>query len=77
MRSGRRRDLRQITVPLAVPGLISAGIFSFTLSWNEFICALAFIQSVAGSLLSSLPVAILYSFFVDYYVLSLSGAVKE
>jgi len=98
----RLQILRQITLPLAVPGLISAGIFSFTLSWNEFIYALAFIQSSenktvpvailtelvtgdvyqwgalrAGSLLGSLPVAIFYSFFVDYYVSSLTGAVKE
>ena len=41
----RLQILRRITLPLAVPGLISAGIFSFTLSWNEFIYALAFIQS--------------------------------
>ena len=100
--ASRLQILRQITMPLAVPGLISAGIFSFTLSWNEFIYALAFIQSsekktvpvailtelisgdvyqwgalMAGSLLGSLPVAIFYSFFVDYYVSSLSGAVKE
>ena len=98
----RLQILRQITLPLAVPGLISAGIFSFTLSWNEFIYALAFIQSsenktvpvailtelvsgdvynwgalMAGSLMGSLPVAIFYSFFVDYYVSSLTGAVKE
>ncbi|WP_376088054.1 carbohydrate ABC transporter permease [Roseomonas sp. CCTCC AB2023176] len=98
----RLQILRQITLPLAVPGLISAGIFSFTLSWNEFIYALAFIQSgdkktvpvailtelvtgdvyqwgalMAGSLLGSLPVALFYSFFVDYYVSSLTGAVKE
>ena len=98
----RLQILTQITLPLAVPGLISAGIFSFTLSWNEFIYALAFIQSsesktvpvailtelvsgdvyqwgalMAGSLLGSLPVAIFYSFFVDYYVSSLTGAVKE
>ena len=98
----RLQILRRITLPLAVPGLISAGIFSFTLSWNEFIYALAFIQSsenktvpvailtelisgdvyqwgalMAGSLLGSLPVAIFYSFFVDYYVSSLTGAVKE
>jgi multiple sugar transport system permease protein len=32
---------------------------------------------MAGSLLGSLPVAIYYSFFVDYYVSSLTGAVKE
>ncbi|WP_374446480.1 carbohydrate ABC transporter permease [Stella sp.] len=98
----RLQILRRITLPLAVPGLISAGIFSFTLSWNEFIYSLAFIQSsenktvpvailtelisgdvyqwgalMAGSLMGSLPVAIFYSFFVDYYVSSLTGAVKE
>ena len=32
---------------------------------------------MAGALLGSIPVAILYSFFVDYYVASLTGAVKE
>jgi multiple sugar transport system permease protein len=100
--ASRLQILRRITLPLAVPGLISAGIFAFTLSWNEFIYALAFIQSsenktvpvailtelvqgdvyqwgalMAGSLLGSLPVAIFYSFFVEYYVSSLTGAVKE
>lgn len=37
--------LVKIILPLAVPGLISAGIFAFTLSWNEFIYALTFISS--------------------------------
>ena len=32
---------------------------------------------MAGSLLGSLPVAIFYSLFVDYYVSSLTGAIKE
>jgi multiple sugar transport system permease protein len=98
----RLQILWKITLPLAVPGLISAGIFAFTLSWNEFIYALAFIQSVenktvpvavltqlvegdvyhwgslmAGALLGSLPVALVYSFFVEHYVSSLTGAVKE
>lgn len=100
--ASRLQILWQITLPLAVPGLISAGIFAFTLSWNEFIYALAFIQSVenktvpvavltqlvegdvyhwgslmAGALLGSIPVALFYSFFVEYYVSSLTGAVKE
>ena len=98
----RLQILRRITLPLAVPGLISAGIFAFTLSWNEFIYALAFISStekktvpvavltelvqgdvyhwgslMTGALLGSLPVAIFYMFFVEYYVSSLTGAVKE
>jgi multiple sugar transport system permease protein len=32
---------------------------------------------MAGALLGSLPVAIFYSFFVEHYVSSLTGAVKE
>ena len=98
----RWQILVKIILPLAVPGLISAGIFAFTLSWNEFIYALAFIQSsesktvpvailtelvsgdvyqwgalMAGALIGSLPVVILYSFFVEHYVSSMTGAVKE
>ncbi len=100
--ASRLQVLRKIVLPLAVPGLISAGIFAFTLSWNEFIYALTFVSSsevktvpvgvitelvegdvyhwgslMAGALLGSLPVAILYSFFVEHYVSGLTGAVKE
>jgi len=98
----RLQILVKIVLPLAVPGLISAGIFAFTLSWNEFIYALTFVSSsevktvpvgvvtelvegdvyhwgalMAGALLGSLPVAIMYSFFVEYYVSGMTGAVKE
>jgi multiple sugar transport system permease protein len=98
----RLQILLKIVLPLAVPGLISAGIFAFTLSWNEFIYALTFVSSsevktvpvgvvtelvegdvyhwgalMAGALLGSLPVAVIYSFFVEYYVSGLTGAVKE
>jgi multiple sugar transport system permease protein len=94
--------LTKIILPLAVPGLISAGIFAFTLSWNEFIYALTFVSSsevktvpvgvvtelvegdvyhwgplMAGALLGSLPVAFIYSFFVEHYVSGMTGAVKE
>ena len=41
----RWQILVKIILPLAVPGLISAGIFAFTLSWNEFIYALTFVSS--------------------------------
>jgi len=100
--ANRWQILVRIVLPLAVPGLISAGIFAFTLSWNEFIYALTFVSSsevktvpvgvvtelvegdvyhwgslMAGALFGSLPVAILYSFFVEYYVSGLTGAVKE
>src|SRR5207237_8616026 len=37
--------MARIIFPIAVPGILSAGIFAFTLSWNEFIYALVFISS--------------------------------
>ena len=90
-----------IILPVAVPGILSAGIFAFTLSWNEFIYALVFLSSseqktvpvgvvselvrgdvffwgslMAGALLGSIPVAVIYSFFVEHYVAGLTGSVK-
>jgi multiple sugar transport system permease protein len=100
--ASRWKILTKIILPLSIPGLLSAGIFAFTLCWNEFIYALTFISSsenktvpvavlselvegdvyhwgalMAGALLGSVPVAIVYSFFVDHYVSSMTGAVKE
>jgi multiple sugar transport system permease protein len=91
----------RIIFPVAIPGILSAGIFAFTLSWNEFIYALIFMSSaelktvpvgvvselirgdiffwgqlMAGALLGSVPVALVYSFFVEYYVTGLTGSVK-
>ena len=100
--AGRLQTMRRIFLPLCMPGFISAGIFAFTLSQNEFLYALIFLtkssvrtvpvgviaelirgdvfywgQLMAGALLGSIPVAIIYSFFVEHYVAGLtSGAVK-
>ena len=100
--ASRFRAMTQIVLPLALPGILSAAIFAFTLSWNEFIYALVFTTStdiktipvgvvtelvkgdvyfwgslMAGALLGSVPVALIYSFFVDHYVAGLTaGAVK-
>lgn len=51
----RLQILTKIILPLAVPGLISAGIFAFTLSWNEFIYALTFVSS---SEIKTVPVGV-------------------
>jgi multiple sugar transport system permease protein len=100
--ASRLQILIKIILPLAIPGIISAAIFSLTLCWNEFIYALTFLSStnnktvpvaivsefvdgdiyrwgslMAGALVGSLPLVILYSFFVDYYVSAMTGAVKE
>lgn len=94
--------LGRIVLPLSLPGIFSATIFAFTLSWNEYLYALTFITSpekltvpvgsiielvtgdvyhwgplMAAALLGSVPVALMYSFFVEHYVSALSGALKE
>ena len=43
--ASRLRAMWSIVLPLALPGVLSAGIFAFTLSWNEFIYALVFLSS--------------------------------
>src|SRR5512144_3260887 len=98
----RVQALVRIVLPIAVPGLVCAALFAFTLSWNEFIYALTFTSSsdqitasvgvtselirgdiyfwgslMAGAVLGSVPIVILYVFFLDYYVSGLTaGAVK-
>ncbi|MCX5825612.1 MAG: carbohydrate ABC transporter permease [Deltaproteobacteria bacterium] len=41
----RIQILFRMVLPLSVPGLLSAGIFCFTLCWNEFLYALIFMSS--------------------------------
>src|SRR3989304_2077819 len=41
----RIQALWRIVLPIAVPGLVCAALFAFTLSWNEFIYALTFTSS--------------------------------
>jgi multiple sugar transport system permease protein len=101
--ASRLQAMMRVVLPLCTPGLLSAGIFAFTLAQNEFLYALIFLaksevrtvpigvvtelirgdvfywgQLMAGALLGSIPVAMIYSFFVEYYVAGLTaGAVKN
>jgi multiple sugar transport system permease protein len=98
----RLQALLRVVLPMAVPGLVCAVLFAFTLSWNEFIYALTFTSSseqitasvgitqelirgdiyfwgglMAGAMVASIPLVLLYVFFLDYYVSGLTaGAVK-
>jgi multiple sugar transport system permease protein len=101
--ASRFQAMVRVVLPLCVPGLLSAGIFAFTLAQNEFLYALIFLttsevrtvpvgtiaelirgdvfywgQLMAAALLGCIPVAVIYSFFVEYYVAGLTaGAVKN
>jgi multiple sugar transport system permease protein len=98
----RWQSLTLIAIPLAVPGIVTAVIFAFTLAWNEYIYALILITTeslrtipvgvltrlvngdmyfwgplMAAAFVGSVPVVILYAFFVENYVGGLTaGSVK-
>jgi multiple sugar transport system permease protein len=98
----RLQTLFQIVLPMAIPGIVCAALFGFTLTWNEFIYALTFVSQtanktavvgvtadlirgdiyywgslMAGAILASVPIVIVYVLFLDYYVSGLTaGAVK-
>ena len=100
--ASRFQAMTRLVLPLCTPGLLSAGIFAFTLAQNEFLYALLFLntstirtvpvgvtgelirgdafywgQLMAAAFLGSLPVVLIYSFFVEYYVAGLTaGSVK-
>lgn len=98
----RWQSMRLIVIPLAVPGIVTAIIFAFTLAWNEYIYALILITTeslrtipvgvltrlvngdmyfwgplMAAAFIGSVPVVLLYAFFVENYVGGLTaGSVK-
>jgi multiple sugar transport system permease protein len=98
----RMQTLLKIVLPMAIPGVVCAALFGFTLCWNEFIYALTFVSQsgnktavvgvtadlirgdiyywgslMAGAVLASVPIVVIYVWFLDYYVSGLTaGAVK-
>jgi multiple sugar transport system permease protein len=98
----RFQTFRLIVLPVIVPGIITAGIFAFTLTYQEFIYALTFVSAsanktiaygvttdlirgdvfywgslMAGALIGSVPVAIVYAFSLDHFIHGLTaGALK-
>ena len=98
----RFQAFRMIIIPVIIPGIITAGIFAFTLTYQEFIYALTFVSAsanktiaygvttdlirgdvfywgslMAGALIGSIPVAIVYAFRLDHFIHGLTaGALK-
>ncbi len=98
----RIKALLRIVLPVAIPGIITAALFSFTLAWGEYLYSTTFVTDsyektipsavvgelirgdvyhwgglMAGALLGSIPIALIYVIFLDYYVSGLTaGATK-
>ncbi len=98
----RIRAIVSITLPMALPGIMTAAIFAFTACWNELLYSIAFVNGdankmltsgvvgaftmgdflvygpmMAGAVMASLPIALLYMFFTDRFVSGITaGATK-
>jgi multiple sugar transport system permease protein len=52
--ASRLRAFLEVSLPLAAPGLLAAGLLAFVLSWNEFLLALV----LSGKATATLPVGL-------------------
>ena len=51
--ASRINAIVRITLPMALPGIITAAIFAFTASWNELLYSVAFVNGEDNKLLTS------------------------
>jgi len=70
----RWQALRKIILPVALPGVVTATLFSFTLAWGEFIYAVTFIASGPKKTLTAGTVAELVRGDVFYWGPLMAGA---
>ncbi|MEM6281686.1 MAG: carbohydrate ABC transporter permease [Chloroflexota bacterium] len=61
--ASRLQTLFRVVVPLTLPGMISVAIYSFIMSWNDFIYAFALVTQDS---LRTLPVGISLTFIGEY-----------
>lgn len=96
--ANRWQAIWRVVLPVSIPGILTAAIFAFTLSMQDYLYALTFVSSssqkplntgipselirgdvffwgelMLACLLAGIPVAILYNFFLDYFVEGITG----
>jgi multiple sugar transport system permease protein len=94
--------LLRVVLPVSIPGILTAVIFAFTLSMQDFLYGLAFVSAgdqmpvpvgvptqlirgdvyfwgslMAAALMVGLPVAVLYTFFLDRFIQGITGGVGK
>ncbi|HLK01677.1 MAG TPA: carbohydrate ABC transporter permease [Streptosporangiaceae bacterium] len=62
--TGRLGALRRVTAPLAMPGIVTALIFTFIAAWNEFITALTLVSNT-----SQFPLSVRMDSFIGAYTI--------
>lgn len=70
---GRIQALVRVFLPVAVPGLVAAGIFSFMLSWVEFLFALLFTATDKSKTVTVMASAFTSDVDVSWTVIATGG----
>ncbi|HYG60060.1 MAG TPA: carbohydrate ABC transporter permease, partial [Symbiobacteriaceae bacterium] len=71
--AGRWQVLWRIIMPIASPGLIAAGVFSFMASWNEFLFALVFTKTTKSITLPVIVATFTSDFNISFSLMNAAG----
>jgi multiple sugar transport system permease protein len=67
--------MRNVTLPLAAPGLTTAGLFAFLLAWDEFFYALLFTSDQRAKTLTVAIADLAGGRIADYGLIAAAGIV--
>jgi len=65
--------LTRILLPIAAPGLIAAGVFSFMASWNEFLFALVYTKTAHSFTLPVIVATFTSDFNISFSLMNAAG----
>jgi multiple sugar transport system permease protein len=71
----RLATLREVYVPLALPSLVAVVLFTFLVSWNEFLFALMFTQTTASQTLPIVVATFTSDFTISFSFMNAAGVV--
>jgi multiple sugar transport system permease protein len=71
----RLQTLLHVYLPLAVPSLIAVVLFAFLASWNEFLLALMFTQTIASQTVPIVVASFASDFTISFSFINAAGAI--
>src|SRR5215470_7877060 len=71
----RLATLREVYLPLARPSLVAVVLFTFLVSWNEFLFALMFTQTIASQTLPIVVATFTSDFTISFSFMNAAGVV--
>jgi multiple sugar transport system permease protein len=71
----RLATLREVYLPLALPSLVAVVLFTFLVSWNEFLFALMFTQTTASQTLPIVVATFTSDFTISFSFMNAAGVV--